>query len=63
MKQKKTKKRFNQLIQIRIPIKNNIELIVNHLIGKWFGNLRWFGLIKKETGFTLQWIAINKYNN
>jgi len=57
----KTKKRFNQLIQIRIPIKSNIDTIVNHLVGKWFGNLRWFGLIKKETGFTLQWTSINKY--
>ncbi len=33
------------------------------MIGKWFGNLRWFGLIKKEAGSTLQWIAIDKYNN
>ena len=57
----KIKKRFNQLIQIRIPIKSNIDTIVNHLVGKWFGNLRWFGLIKKETGFTLQWTSINKY--
>jgi DNA-binding HxlR family transcriptional regulator len=60
---KKTRKRFDQLIQIRIPIRNNTELIINRLIGKWFGNLRWFGLIKKETGSTLQWIAIDKYNN
>ena len=58
----KIKKRFNQLIQIRIPIKSNIDIMVNHLVGKWFGNLRWFGLIKKETGFTLQWTAINKYS-
>ncbi|HEY0579447.1 MAG TPA: MarR family transcriptional regulator, partial [Candidatus Nitrosocosmicus sp.] len=60
---KKTRKRFDQLIQIRIPIRNNTELIINRLIGKWFGNLRWFGLVKKETGSTLQWIAIDKYNN
>ena len=59
----KTKKRFNQLIQIRIPIKSNIDIIVNKLVGKWFGNLRWFGLIKKETGVTLQWTAINKFDN
>ena len=58
-----TKKRFNQLIQIRIPIKSNIDIIVNRLVGKWFGNLRWFGLIKREAGFTLQWTAINKYSN
>jgi DNA-binding HxlR family transcriptional regulator len=60
---KKTRKRFDQLIQIRIPIRYNIKLIINHLIGKWFGNLRWFGIIKKETGIILQWVAINKYNN
>jgi len=60
---KKTRKRFDQLIQIRIPIRYNTELIINSLIGKWFGNLRWFGLIKKETGSTLQWIAIDKFSN
>ena len=60
---KKTRKRFDQLIQIRIPIRYNIKSIINHLIGKWFGNLRWFGIIKKETGSTLQWIAIDKYSN
>jgi DNA-binding HxlR family transcriptional regulator len=59
----KTRKRFNQLIQMRIPIRNNTELVVNQLVGKWFGSLRWFGLIKKETGVTLQWVAINKYSN
>jgi DNA-binding transcriptional ArsR family regulator len=59
---KKTKKRFNQLIQIRIPIKSNIDSIINHLIRKWFGNLRWFGLVKKETGVILQWAAISKYD-
>jgi DNA-binding transcriptional ArsR family regulator len=60
---KKTKKRFNQLIQIRIPIKSNIDIIVNRLVGKWFGNLRWLGLVKKEAGFTLQWTAINRYTS
>jgi len=59
----KTKKRFNQLIQIRIPIKSNIDIIVNRLVGKWFGNLRWLGLVKKEAGFTLQWTAINRYTS
>jgi DNA-binding HxlR family transcriptional regulator len=60
---RKTRKRFSQLIQISIPIRSNIDLIINHLVGKWFGNLRWFGLVKKEAGVTLQWIAISKYNN
>jgi len=38
-------------------------MVANKLVGKWFGSLRWFGLIKKETGSTLQWVAIDKYNN
>lgn len=59
----KSRKRFNQLIQVCIPIRNNTELVASQLVGKWFGSLRWFGLIKKETGLTLQWVAINKYNN
>lgn len=46
-----------------MPVKSNIEPIVAHLAGKWFGNLRWFGLIKKETGFRLQWIAVDKHNS
>jgi DNA-binding transcriptional ArsR family regulator len=60
---RKTRKRFNQLIQISIPIRNNTDQITNHLVGKWFGNLRWFGLIQKETGITLQWIAVDKLSN
>ena len=59
----KSRKRFNQLIQVCIPIRNNTELVASQLVGKWFGSLRWFGLIKKETGLTLQWVAINKYNS
>jgi DNA-binding HxlR family transcriptional regulator len=58
----KTRKRFSQLIQISIPIRSNIDPIINKLVGKWFGNLRWFGLVKKETGVTFQWIAIDKNN-
>lgn len=61
-KSKKNRK-YKQLIQIYMPVKGNIEPIVDHLTGKWFGNLRWFGLIKKETGFRLQWIVVDKYSN
>lgn len=61
-KSKKSKKRFNQLIQICIPIKSDIDVIVNHLVGRWFGDLRWHGLVKRETSFILQWDVINKYD-
>jgi len=59
----KIHRKYNQLIQIYMHVKGNIEPIVDHLTGKWFGNLRWFGLIKKETGFRLQWIVVDKHSN
>jgi DNA-binding transcriptional ArsR family regulator len=62
-KTEKSRKRLNQLIQISIPIRTDTESIANNLAGKWFGNLRWIGLIKKQAGLTLQWVAINKYSN
>ena len=61
-KSKKLRK-YKQLIQIYMPVKGNIEPIVDHLTGKWFGKLRWFGMIKKETGFRLQWIVVDKNSN
>jgi predicted transcriptional regulator len=62
IKSKKIRK-YKQLVQIYMPVKGNIEAIVDHLTGKWFGNLRWFGLITKETGFRLQWIVVDRYSN
>jgi DNA-binding Lrp family transcriptional regulator len=61
-KSKKNRK-YKQLIQIYISVKGNIESIADRLTGKWFSNLRWFGLIKKETGFRLQWIVVDRYSN
>jgi DNA-binding HxlR family transcriptional regulator len=59
----KKHRKYKQLVQIYMTVKGNIEPIVDHLTGKWFGNLRWFGLIKKETGFRLQWIVVDKHSN
>ena len=61
-KSKKLRK-YKQLIQIYMPVKGNIEPIVDHLTGKWFGKLRWFGMIKKDTGFRLQWIVVDENSN
>jgi len=58
----KNKRKFAQIMQIRIPLKNNTESIVHHLMGKWIGELRWDGLVTKETGVILRWIAYDKLN-
>lgn len=62
IKSKKPRK-FNQLLQMYIPVKVNVEQLVNHISRKWIGNLRWLGLIRKDTGYRLEWIARDKYSD
>jgi DNA-binding Lrp family transcriptional regulator len=61
-KSKKPRK-FNQLLQLYIPVKVNVEQLVNHISRKWIGNLRWLGLVKKDTGYRLEWIVRDKYSD
>ncbi len=46
-----------QLLQTYIPINMKTSEIVRHLIGRWFKNLRWLGMIESGTGYTLQWAS------
>ena len=46
---------YMQLLQTYIPVDVKSAEIVHALVGKWFKNLRWVGLIESATGFTLQW--------
>jgi DNA-binding Lrp family transcriptional regulator len=46
---------YIQLLQTYIPVDIRPSEIVRSLVGKWFKNLRWVGLIESGTGFTLQW--------
>jgi DNA-binding Lrp family transcriptional regulator len=48
-------KQYVQLLQTYIPVNIKPAEIVGALVGKWFKNLRWVGLIESATGFTLQW--------
>jgi predicted transcriptional regulator len=50
-------KEYIQLLQTFIDIKIRAKEIVHSLIGKWFKNLRWAGLIENETECVLQWIS------
>jgi DNA-binding Lrp family transcriptional regulator len=50
-------KEFIQLLQTYIPVNVKSKDISLALIGKWFNNLRWTGLIESETGCMLQWIS------
>src|SRR5574338_680300 len=53
---------FEQILQLYIPTTVNVEEIVNKLVGKWFGNLRWIGFIDGDSGYVLQWASSDKYH-
>lgn len=46
---------YMQLLQTYIPLNIRASEIVRQLVGKWFKNLRWLGMIESGTGYTLQW--------
>jgi DNA-binding transcriptional ArsR family regulator len=48
---------YTQLLQTYIPVSVKAGEIVRHLVGRWFKNLRWIGMIESGTGYTLQWAS------
>lgn len=48
---------YMQLLQTYIPLNVKPSEVMRHLIGKWFKNLRWIGMIRSDTGYTLQWTS------
>ncbi len=48
---------YMQLLQTYIPLSVKASEVMHHLIGKWFKNLRWIGMIRSDTGYTLQWTS------
>jgi hypothetical protein len=45
------------LIQTLLPQDIDIHNIISNLKGRWFANLRWFGLSNTEIGITLKWLV------
>jgi DNA-binding transcriptional ArsR family regulator len=48
---------YMQLLQTYIPLNIKSSEVMRHLIGRWFKNLRWMGMISGDTGYTLQWTS------
>jgi DNA-binding HxlR family transcriptional regulator len=48
---------YMQLLQTYIPLNVKAPEVIRHLIGRWFKNLRWMGMIRSDTGYTLQWTS------
>jgi DNA-binding MarR family transcriptional regulator len=57
-KDKEKRNSFIQLLQTYISVDVKPEELLHGLIGKWFYNLRWVGLIESEAGgYMLQWVS------
>jgi len=52
---------FVQILQMYIPITVQVDEVVDKLVGKWFGNLRWIGLVEGDGGYVLQWANNDKF--
>lgn len=52
---------FEQIIQLYIPTSVKVEDVVQKLLGKWFGTLRWLGIVQGDGGYVLQWESEGKY--
>jgi hypothetical protein len=48
---------YMQLLQTYIPGNVRPREVLRQLVGKWFKNLRWLGMIESGTGYTLQWTS------
>ena len=55
--QKPRGREYMQLLQTYIPLHIKASEVMHHLIGRWFKNLRWIGMIRSDTGYTLQWVS------
>ena len=53
---------FEQILQLYIPTDIKVEDVINKLLGKWFGTLRWIGIIEGDGGYVLQWASSDKYH-
>lgn len=61
-KEKEKRNGYIQLLQTYISVDIKPEEILYGLIGKWFNNLRWVGMIESEAGgYMLQWINDDHY--
>ena len=56
-KHKPKGREYMQLLQTYIPLNVKPSEVIRHLIGRWFKNLRWIGMIRSDTGYTLQWTS------
>src|SRR5919199_3238033 len=57
-RQHKSKGReYMQLLLTYLPFNVKASEVMRQLVGRWFKNLRWVGMMGSGTGYTLQWTS------
>ena len=46
-----------QLLLTYLPFNVKASEVMRQLVGRWFKNLRWVGMMGSGTGYTLQWTS------
>jgi DNA-binding Lrp family transcriptional regulator len=53
--------KYTQIIHVTVPFQISNEQIVQKLVGKYFGNLRWIGIVQNIKGYQLKWKEIENF--
>ena len=53
--------KYTQIIQVSVPFQISNQQIVQYLSGKYFGSLRWIGMIQNIKGYQLKWKDIENF--
>ena len=53
--------KYTQIIQVSVPFQISKQQIVQYLSGKYFGSLRWIGMIQNIRGYQLKWKDIENF--
>lgn len=59
--ERNNKTKYTQIIQVTVPFQISNEQIVQKLVGKYFGSLRWIGIIQNIKGYQLKWKEIENF--
>jgi len=53
--------KYTQIIKVSVPFQIAKQQIVQYLSGKYFGSLRWIGMIQNIKGYQLKWKDIENF--
>ena len=53
--------KYTQIIQLSVPFQIPNQQIVQNMSGKYFGSLRWIGMIQNIRGYQLKWKDIEDF--